>query len=96
MGRQMIFVVKWAKWYYYKNFKSIYKKNGINKDDYELKLVSPSSNTHPQVIIHILNHEFCYFITNATDKSITTNNTELNHHAAWNRFKVANKCGSTL
>jgi hypothetical protein len=77
-------------------FQDYLQKNGINTDDYELHLVSSSSNTHPQVIIHTPNYEFHYSITNVTDNSITTNNIMLKFPTTWNQFRVANKCGSTL
>jgi hypothetical protein len=77
-------------------FQDYLRKNGINTDDYELNLVSSSSNTHPQVIIHTPNYEFHYAITNVTDSSITANNEQLILRASWNRFKVANKSGRNL
>ena len=76
-------------------FQDYLEKNGINKDDHELKLVS-SSDTYPQLVIHTPHYELHYHITNVTDNSITANNMPIKNCAAWNRFTVANKCGSTL
>lgn len=77
-------------------FQDYLERNGINKDDHELHLVSSYSTVYPQLIIHTPHYELHYSITNVTDKSITANNMELNNLAAWNQFTVANRCGETL
>ena len=77
-------------------FQDYLKKNGINKDDYELKLVPSYSNAHPQVIVHTSNQEWHYSITNVTDNSITANNMNVCPRAAWNKFAVANRYGEMV
>ncbi|MDD3985040.1 MAG: hypothetical protein PHY59_03920 [Methanobacterium sp.] len=77
-------------------FEDYLQKTGVNKDNYELKLASSSSNEHPQAIIHISNQEFHYSLTNVTDNSNTGNSNGLKSNAAWNNFKIANQCGFTL
>lgn len=77
-------------------FQDYLQKTGVNKDNYELKLASPSSNEHPQAIIHISNQEFRYSLTNVTDNSNTGNKNSLKSNAVWNNFRIANQCGFTL
>ncbi|MDD3984433.1 MAG: hypothetical protein PHY59_00730 [Methanobacterium sp.] len=79
-------------------FQDYLQKNGINKDDYELKLVDSSSDVPVKVIIHTPTRELHYSITNVTTDScsIIANENQLLLSAAWNKFTVANRCGSTL
>lgn len=78
-------------------FQDYLQKNGINKDEYDLKLVSSYSDAHPKGIVHTPTQELHYDITNVTtDSSITANNMQVSPRSAANNFKVANRCGSTL
>lgn len=76
-----------------KEFQDYLQKKGINKDDYELRLISPYSDEPNKIMVHNITHKWYYTIKN-TESSNVQKNSVLRSPA--NRFSVVNYSGKTL